>query len=89
MTLASKDFLDTLLNPNMKGQVSSSYLMIAGYCMLHVSPSESQLNAKTAQTTDGERTRLQKQIFEAMVGFCTSNSVHARCIAQWYVVQMF
>ena len=38
---------------------------------------------------DGERTRLKKAIFEAMVGFCMSNGVHARSIAQYFVRQMF
>ena len=57
--------------------------------MIHANPLQSHLVKGSALTTDGERTRLQKTIFEAMIGFCTSNNVHARCIAQWYVKKMF
>ena len=31
-----RQFLDTLLDPNVKAQVSSSFIMIAGYCMVHI-----------------------------------------------------
>jgi hypothetical protein len=83
LTLASKEFLETFVDVNMRGQVSSSYLMIAGYCMVHANPQ------KDGGPADGERTRLQKNIFEGMMGFCSSNSVHARCISQFYVIEMF
>lgn len=52
--------------------------MIAGYCMTH-----------TQAQDDSETTYLKKRIFEGMVGFCTSNSAHARCMAQYFVREMF
>jgi hypothetical protein len=81
--------MDCLLDCNMRNNISSSYLLIAGYCMLHVNPLHNSLGMHTAQSVDGERTRLKKAVFEAMIGFCTSNLVHARAIAQWYVLEMY
>lgn len=89
LTLGTPDFMNSLLNPNMRNNVSASYLLIAGHCMIHANPLESSLGKGTAYSVDGERNRLKKAVFDAMVGFCTSNTVHARCIAQWYVRELF
>ena len=35
VTICGPSFMATLLDPNVKPQVSSSYLMIAGYCMVN------------------------------------------------------
>jgi hypothetical protein len=34
-TIGTKNFQETLLDPNVKAQVSSSFIMIAGYCMIN------------------------------------------------------
>ena len=49
--------------------------------MTHVEPTYSDLSENTAQSIDGERTRLKKAIFDALIGFCTANTVHSRTIA--------
>lgn len=69
--------MDTLLNPNVKAQVSSSFIMVAGYCMLH-----------TQTMDDSQTTHFKKMIFEALVGFCASNSAHTRCMAQHFVREL-
>lgn len=85
ISLSSESFQKTMLDPNMRGQVSSSYLLIAGFSMVYLNP----LVEGTGQPNDTERTRIQKVVFEAMLGFCNSNTVHARCISQWYTTKMF
>ena len=34
-TIATAQFLSTLLDANLKAQTSSSFITIAGYCMTH------------------------------------------------------
>ena len=77
-TIGSKEFLETLLDPNVKPQVSASFILVAGYCMQHVST-----------PNDSQTTHLKKQVFEALIGFCNCNSAHSRCMAQYFVRQMF
>lgn len=69
-TIGQPFFIGTLLNPNVKAQISSSFIMIAGYCMMH-----------TQTLDDSQTTHFKKSIFEALIGFCTSNSAHTRCMA--------
>jgi hypothetical protein len=77
-TIGTPKFMETLLNANVKPQTSSSFITIAGYCMTHAQASE-----------DSETTHLKKRVFEAMVGFCTANSAHARCMAHYFVRLMY
>ena len=70
-----------LLDTNVKPQVSSSHVTIAGYCMVHADTA-SQSEAFVAVT-------YKRRIFESIVGFCTSNSAHTRCMAQYFVRLMF
>jgi len=39
--------------------------------------------------SDSDTTHFKKVIFEALIGFCCSNSAHARCLAQYFVREMF
>lgn len=38
---------------------------------------------------DLQATHFKKQIFDSLIGFCTSNSAHTRCMAQYFVRLMF
>lgn len=61
-------FIKTLLDPNIKAQVASSFLIISGYIL-------------TQPLNVIDENQLKKGIFEALAGFLTSNSAHSRCVA--------
>mmetsp|Transcript_15937 Transcript_15937/g.26858 ORF Transcript_15937/g.26858 Transcript_15937/m.26858 type:complete len:171 (-) Transcript_15937:939-1451(-) len=77
-TVGTDVFVEKLLDPNVKPQVSASYVLIAGYCMLQVRGAD-----------DSATTQFKMKIFEQLMGFCASNSAHTRCIAQYFVSEIF
>ena len=68
ITVENPLFIKTLLDPNIKAQVASSFLVIAGYILTQ------PLNVINENL-------LKQKIFEPLVGFLTSNSAHSRCVA--------
>ena len=75
ITLNDPEFVKTLLDPNIRQQVSGSLLQIAGYILL------SELN--TADVVAHKR-----KIFEHFVGFSCSNSAHCRCTAHYFLIKL-
>ena len=76
ISLEDPNFIKTLLDPNTKPQVASSYLCIAGFIM-----------CKRLDYVSNE-VQLKQRLMENMVGFLTSNSAHVRCIAQYFMFQI-
>ena len=68
-------FINQLCDPNTKPQVSSSYVMIAGYCGLHLQGLEDLIEHK-------------RKVFKGLLGFVASNSAHTRAMAQYFVKLM-
>ncbi|CDW83820.1 rrna methylase family [Stylonychia lemnae] len=68
-------FIKTLLDPNIKPQVASSFLVIAGYIL-------------TQPLNVVNEIQLKHKIFESLSGFLTSNSAHARCVAQYFIYEL-
>jgi len=64
-------FVRTLLDPNVKANVASSHLTIAGFVM-------TKLSSNTHVV-------LKQRLLEHMSGFLTSNGAHVRCVAQYFV----
>jgi len=64
-------FVKTLLDANVKANVASSHLTIAGFVMM-------KLNSHTHLV-------LKQRLLEHMSGFLTSNGAHVRCVAQYFV----
>ena len=81
--------MKSLLDPSLRNNVAASYLIVAGHCMLNVNPLPINLGQNTAETLEGERRRLKKAVFDSFIASCASSSVHARCVAQWYVREMY
>jgi hypothetical protein len=65
-------FVKTLLDPNLKPQVASSFLMIAGLAL-------------TKNIAEANAVSLKQKIYENIAGFMTSNSAHIRCLAQYFI----
>jgi hypothetical protein len=68
-SIEDPNFIKTLLDPNIKVNVASSHLVIAGFVM---------------QQLDGAKhgmLQLKQKVLEHMSGFLTSNGAHVRCIA--------
>jgi predicted SAM-dependent methyltransferase len=64
-------FVRTLLDPNVKANVASSHLTIAGFVMTKLSSNTHVL--------------LKQRLLEHMSGFLTSNGAHVRCVAQYFI----
>lgn len=71
-TIEDPNFVKTLLDPNLKANVASSFLIIAGFAL-----------TKHLYTTNA--VTLKKKIFDNLAGFMTSNYAHARCVAQYFI----
>ena len=78
MAIEDPKFVKTLLDPNMKITVASSYLVIAGFVMTRLSPS-----AVTGSATSV--VQLKQRLLEHMSGFLTSNGAHVRCVSQYFI----
>lgn len=68
-SIEDPNFIKTLLDPNIKANVASSHLVIAGFVM---------------QQLDGSKhgmLQLKQKLLDHMSGFLTSNGAHVRCIA--------
>jgi hypothetical protein len=68
-------FTSVLMDPNMKPQIASSYLIISGFALLKDIISPDHLPHK-------------QLIFSNMSGFLLSNSAHSRCIAQYFLFKL-
>jgi hypothetical protein len=68
VTLTDPEFFKTLLDTNMKPAVAGTMLIISGSVLIN------KLETKDAVS-------FKRRIFEHILGFCTANSAHVRCIA--------
>jgi hypothetical protein len=69
-------FVRTLLDPNVKANVASSHLVIAGFVMIKLSSNSQVLHNGML---------LKQRLLEHMSGFLTSNGAHVRCVAQYFI----
>lgn len=72
ITISDNRFFTTLLDVNMKPAVAGTMLTIAGTILI------SHLQSADAVT-------YKRKIFEHILGFCTANSAHVRCLAQYFL----
>ena len=76
VAIADPKFFSTMLDPRIsKPQICASMLTITGVIM-------------TSELATQDAVMFKKKIFEHLVGFSTSNSAHARCIAQFYLLRV-
>ncbi len=84
LSIEDPRFVKTLLDPNVKQTVASSYLTIAGFVM-------TRLDALAAQENNGLSSsgssfiQLKERLLQHMSGFLTSNGAHVRCVAQYFM----
>jgi hypothetical protein len=60
---------------NIKPQVASSCLMMAGYIM-------------TSPMSSPDAIQHKRKIFEAFIGHTSANNAHCRCIAHYFVLKV-
>lgn len=71
LSIQDPHFVKTLLDPNIKATIASSFLVIAGFVM-------TKLSSQGAIV-------LKQKLLEHMSGFLTSNGAHVRCVAQYFM----
>ncbi len=78
LVLEDPKFIKSLLSPNMKFTVASSYLVIVGFVMTRLSHSAIVGGSSTV-------VQMKQRLLEHMSGFLTSNGAHVRCVAQYFM----
>ena len=76
VAIEGENFSKVLLDPKKhKAQISASLLIVSGFILVS--------NLETPNAVN-----FKRKIYDQMLGFCTSNSAHSRCIAQYFIMRL-